>query len=94
MVGFAIAKGAPLDDVREHAVARLYCPACGDWLVPIVAFTPDVAAPARGDLTCIGCSASYAWRDGVPSIESYLNDPCSTRPEDLLTEIRMPVKKA
>jgi len=65
VVGFAIAKGAPLDDVREHAVARLYCPACGDWLVPIVAFTPDVAAPARGDLTCIGCSASYAWRDGV-----------------------------
>lgn len=54
-----------MDDVREHAVARLYCPGCGDWLVPITALRPDVQAPARSDLVCLGCSASYPWRDGI-----------------------------
>lgn len=54
-----------MDDVREHAVARLCCPTCGDWLVPVAALEPDVGGAERSDLRCLGCAARYPWRDGV-----------------------------
>lgn len=35
--------------------------------------------------------SGYTFRD-EPSYERYLNDPCNTLPEDLLTEICIPIE--
>ncbi|MBI5155188.1 GyrI-like domain-containing protein [Candidatus Poribacteria bacterium] len=38
------------------------------------------------------CAGGSRFRNGVPCFESYLNDPGTTKPEDLLTAIYVPVE--
>ncbi len=54
-----------LDTRQEHTVARLYCPGCGDWLVPAAAFEQADDGSGGGDVVCLGCATTYPWRDGV-----------------------------
>ena len=46
-------------------MARLYCPVCGDWLVPAAALEHGATSAVDGDLACLGCEADFRWRDGV-----------------------------
>ncbi len=51
--------------VRDLATARIACPDCGDWLVPLESIQRVEAPDARGDLICLGCETRFPWRDDV-----------------------------
>jgi SAM-dependent methyltransferase len=53
------------DPSEEQALARLYCPACGDWLVPAMSLDVHLSPAEARDMTCIGCRARAPRRDGV-----------------------------
>jgi len=54
---------AVIEPSEEQAIARLVCPACGDWLAPASAM--GATGHEERDLRCLGCNVVYPWRDGV-----------------------------
>ena len=60
-----MARNRDVDARQEHTVARLYCPSCGDWLVPADALGGPGNGADDGGVSCLGCASHYPWDQGI-----------------------------
>ncbi len=67
------------DPSEEQALARLYCPACGDWLVPAMAVDAGISPAQARDMRCIACKQPAPWRDGVIELTNDRTTPIPRR---------------